>query len=249
MNIEIDITRRCNLYCNGCDRLCNFNGKNDSEKEFFFNSDSDMTILEVKEILKQLSNFKIDKLSIIGGEPTLNKDVVEICKLVDNADFINIKLLATNHTNEDIVDSIRKTCKNIEIRYDQGVEINKIAKIKNDSHYNILLSPYEEGMELSSVPCGFFYGCGINVHKYDGKIKWFWCSAGTSIAKLLLEENLLKNSIFELLSSYGKMIEIMPKICSNCMYSAKDKIKVKDDNRVSKCFKTAIDMFRIKQSN
>ena len=67
LRVEIDITRECNWNCSSCNRLCNIRKHNKS---------SYMTLSEVKSVVKQIKkaskHYKIDKLKILGGEPTIH---------------------------------------------------------------------------------------------------------------------------------------------------------------------------------
>lgn len=228
MNVEIDITRRCNFACPGCDRLCNIPAAN---------PDSEMDVGEMRRVFGELAPYRIGKLCVIGGEPTLHPDIMEACSLLHGAANAETKLLATNHSNERIVDEIRRRFPDIQIRYDNGHDLGRIRALKAENHFNILMSPQAEGLGTDGHPCGFFYGCGLNVHKHRGKVRWFWCSAGTSVAKLLgLDEELFRDSLAELLSSYADIAWRLPEVCRNCMYSARRPVRAKDEGRVSGVF-------------
>ena len=61
-NLFIDLTRRCNLYCANC-----YNP---------VNSSPDMTVEYFESVVKKLSSPV--RINLIGGEPTLNKDLFEM---------------------------------------------------------------------------------------------------------------------------------------------------------------------------
>ena len=72
-NIDYHVTDRCNLKCVGCNNYCPL-----VPDDF-----KDKTIDEVREDFNIISKFRGDfvRLSIIGGEPSLNKNIPEILDL------------------------------------------------------------------------------------------------------------------------------------------------------------------------
>lgn len=68
-NIEIDITYKCNLGCVNCNRFCGIAP-----------SEECMTIEQIHKFVKQSisNNIMWKKIRVIGGEPTLHKDVIKI---------------------------------------------------------------------------------------------------------------------------------------------------------------------------
>jgi len=104
--IQFYPTIRCNLSCNFC-----FN------KTMPFCDD--ITIRDFKEIVKRLHNLNIDTIDIIGGEPTLHKDIIS---MVEYAAGMNFCLnLSSNGTNTEILGEITTRFKNVNL----GVSINE----------------------------------------------------------------------------------------------------------------------------
>ena len=239
MNIEFEITRNCNMNCIGCDRLCNIIKDNMS----------DVSLDETKHILNEINNIKIkiDKFTVIGGEPTLNKECYEICKYVhNNLNLCKVFMLATNHTNETLANEIQNL--GFIIRYDDNSNNTiDIAKQKFNKHLNILVSPKEENYKIINLQqCWILNTCGISIHKYNGQIKYGWCGAGTSICKLLLKTSFMKNSLLELLNS--DISSYFNEICPNCIYSSLIKEYIKDNkNKISKCFMTGLNQLKQKK--
>ena len=166
LKTELDITRRCNLQCPGCNRLCGVIQDNNS----------DITLEETKNIINeinQLTGIYHKRFVIIGGEPTLNPECYDICKYVKE-NLKNVKKIefSTNHSNPKLCKEIAKL--NINIRYDElssNLEIIKERKIQK--HQNFLISPYEKKLLMKKEPCYIYKKYGPNIHKYKGKIKYF----------------------------------------------------------------------------
>ena len=226
LRFEIDITRECNWNCSSCNRLCNIRKRNKS---------SYMTLSEVKSVVKQIKkaskHYKIDKLKILGGEPTIHPQFKEICQIVKNELFDVIQnhniIVGTNGSNNSqYKDFILKEMQ-FKILGDE-----KTLSFKNEEHRNTLLSPTETKQKLVCLPCHIFYDCGIGAFKVDGKIRWYWCNVGSILAQLA-KRDVLKKSLKELLSSSK---ESLYSICKHCQCAAVSSIKYSDDNTVSNIF-------------
>ncbi len=78
-SIELDITYECNLSCQNCNRSCSQAKTNES-----------MTAEQIKNFISQSieRNIKWRKISIVGGEPLIHKNIFEIIKLLQ--DYRNI---------------------------------------------------------------------------------------------------------------------------------------------------------------
>ena len=68
--IQIDITNACHLSCSNCNRLVGHH-----KKPYFMDLDT------IDKAIESLEGFP-GNIGIIGGEPTLHPEFVEICKLV-----------------------------------------------------------------------------------------------------------------------------------------------------------------------
>ena len=96
--VYIEVSKKCNLYCNHC---FNNSGPNGVLPEFdFFN-----------DIRQQLKNISVKEVIISGGEPFARSDILEIIQLF--SDDYNVKIL-TNGTmlkESDIVYLVNKKVK------------------------------------------------------------------------------------------------------------------------------------------
>lgn len=228
MNYEFEITRRCNFGCPGCDRLC---GVVDG-------GGSDFSVYETDRVLDEIiaADKQVRKFTVMGGEPTLNENCVEICRLIRKRLGSGVVLsLATNHTNNDMCRAVERF--GFRVRRDDATSDPKIAAVrKAERHINIMLSPTEDGVGVSDPHrCWVFGRCGISIHKWHGCVKWCWCGAGTSVCKMLGREEFMKPSLDELFSSGTE--KWFSDVCPHCQYISRQPVKARDSaGRVSKCF-------------
>lgn len=97
--VYIEVSKKCNLYCNHC---FNNSGPNGVVPQFeFFN-----------DIRQKLKDISVKEVIISGGEPFIRSDILEIIQLF--SDDYNVKVL-TNGTllkESDIVYLVNKKNKN-----------------------------------------------------------------------------------------------------------------------------------------
>jgi organic radical activating enzyme len=231
MRIEIDITRECNWKCNFCNRLCNLKSKN---------PDTIMNMDDIYDITNQLSKYKnnIDLITIIGGEPTLNPNCLNICEYICSQ-FENKIFLRTNgSSNLDDYKLLSSKYNNFIIDYDNIKTLN----FKNIDHLNIFLSPKENNQKTGNKnhkDCWMVRSCGIDVSKHNNQLKWFYCPF-YMITILLDKVYLLKDKLDDLLNDNIHNYDI----CSHCQFNAIDKDKIRynssNENNISNCFKIGL---------
>lgn len=81
--INIEVCDNCNFNC----LHCYYDKKNKGNS---------MTLENFKQVLHELSDFNEIDIKISGGEPTLNEDIVEICKLTMKKPSINEHSIISN---------------------------------------------------------------------------------------------------------------------------------------------------------
>src|SRR4030042_98687 len=217
MNIEFEITLRCNATCHSCSRHCHYGMYDDC---------SDVTLEQMPRFIEEVKNHgNIDMIHVMGGEPVLHPYfrciVLELKdKLLDKG-YIKRLQIVTNGK--------------IPIPFDLGVAIC-ISREEEKSHLHrcIFVAPYDTGQELKHCPVP--EDCGVSF----GAFGWWPCGAGGAIARLFgltkYRRNNMPNNIYE--------FPEMEKICKYCQAKAKQYMFVKDYGDIrSVSFRKAIDKF------
>lgn len=88
MNVELEITHRCNLSCINCNRHCNI-----------FPGEPDMTVEQVEQAVSEMP-ASVEHVRIIGGEPFLHPDLKQIAPIVSKAFDTEIISNGTYHVSD-----------------------------------------------------------------------------------------------------------------------------------------------------
>lgn len=239
MNIEIDVTLECNYRCLSCNRLCDI---------IHDNKKSIMDLNDIKYILEDLKYINIQQINILGGEPTLNPYIIDICKYINDY-FLNKNtriLLTTNYSKPDIIHNIQQLCNKIIIRCDKefvkndgnSYDVVNKKSSKYDRHLNFLYGIKDDNSRKYS-DCFVYNKCGVNIFKLNNEIKYYFCACGKMICILLQKPHLLKNSIHELTDK-----KELQEICKYCCEGRKNKIYIKNNSEISEKFKYGIEYYK-----
>ena len=176
--LVLSLTERCNLHCGHC-YIDAGNGKKSKE----------IDISGINSIIKTIceSGIKeqISAITLIGGEPLLRSDIVEIIELINNYGF-NI-IISTNLTilTDDVFDAIIKSNAYVNVSIDGHVEqihdivrgkgnynktienLNKFKKIKYDRiGFNVFVSNHN----IDNLEGIFELAHNFNVNKVNANI-------------------------------------------------------------------------------
>lgn len=171
--IEIELTTYCNLRCLNCDRSCRQVA-----------STEQMSIKQIEKFIKEsiVTKKKWKQIRILGGEPTLHPDIVNICNL-----FIEYKrkhssktriLLFTNGYGPRVNNILETIPVGIEIR-----NSNKDSPIQQFSSYNVSpidLNNFQENTIDFSKGCVIIESCGLGLTRYG----YYPCGAGGSTDRI-----------------------------------------------------------------
>lgn len=225
-NVELNITLECNWKCPCCCRMCDINNSKKSTR---------MNMNDIQNIISSIKKYqdKFDHIKIIGGEPTIHPDFVNICLYIRNNLDIEV-LVATNGSNN----SYNKLLHKNNIKTCIWRNLDSIEK-KFNKHVNFRLSPLENNQEIKS-DCG--EKCGIGIFKYNNKIYYCSCVNQFSLAIMLNKMDLLYYDIDSIFNNTNDNNNIL---CKNCQFIAKKRILFKDNNTVSKCFVDGLKKFQM----
>lgn len=84
--MRLSVTQKCNLNCPYCHR----EGENNKKR------DKEISVLEIKKIMRAASKLGIKKVKITGGEPLLRKDIVKIVREISLTEGIQDISMTTN---------------------------------------------------------------------------------------------------------------------------------------------------------
>ena len=147
----LEITQKCNMKCLHC-----YEGDNHASEN------NPLSVNEWKKVIDQLKNLNVKRIVVIGGEPTLQKDIVEIMKYLSE-----LRTDVTIFTNgSQITDELRK------IIVEKGIRV-KVSLYGHNSfvHDRITCIPGSFITLIDNIK--YFLKCGVKV----------------SIAVVLMREN------------------------------------------------------------
>ncbi len=210
MRLEINLTLRCQLSCQFCNRICNLTkNKEDYQQE--------VNIEQIDNLISDLkrTNTIITKCKVLGGQPTLNKDFVNIWnKIVSVPDLITFVKLETNHVDPLPIINLPKHTKI------QGRSVGK------KHHIPFPWSPKENGIIVKIGDCAQMKRCGYSL---SGK-GYLPCSQAIALC-YLLDIDLYKK---ELPISWTQ--EELNLICQHCPENMDKKWKEQYCNRDIRSF-------------
>ena len=95
-DLEADVSEMCNLACTHCSHL----------SPHYTNKDNKYTLSEFTDDITILAKYlKVNVFRVLGGEPLLNRDLVEFLKVIDESKIANKISLFTNGTLLGVGDS------------------------------------------------------------------------------------------------------------------------------------------------
>ena len=169
--IEIDITYRCNLKCINCDRSCRQAPTNEQ-----------MTVEQIQKFVDESidSNAKWERIRVMGGEPTLHPNVIEILNLLlgykKNISPDTCIELDTNGVGKKVNGILSKVPKEIEIE-------NSSKESKILPFYPFNMAP-EDSLRYRSAD----YSSGCRITSVDGigltPYGYYPCAAAGSIDRI-----------------------------------------------------------------
>lgn len=153
-SIEIDITYKCNLSCQNCNRSCSQVPTEES-----------MTISQIQKFLSESieKNIKWKKISLVGGEPLVHPDIFQIINLIlDYKNHFSRKTKIYLVTNGILEEKLKNIPKDIII-----INSNKKTVINKFVSFNTApcdLNEYKNKDFRNG--CKILKDCGIGLNMY-----------------------------------------------------------------------------------
>jgi organic radical activating enzyme len=220
INIELEITLQCNISCPQCSRHCNL----------FSYGNSDMTMEQIRKFIEEVRSSKVpvNKVMIIGGEPTVHPNfqeiVISLYESLVKTQKIKILKITTNGIRE-IPESIRHL----------PIDIKK-SPLSEKKHRCQFIAPRDTGQEMQSCDVPYVCGMALNCFGYSP------CGAGAAIARLFGMRDFIRYTLPSRLADFGDLSEL----CSLCQVSAKEpKMFGVDDCTPSRSFLMAMEQYHI----
>lgn len=228
IKLELNITLKCNLSCNGCNRLCNV----------YRDRTEHMSIEQIQKFINQAKDSGgISRLKVIGGEPLMHPQFVDIYNLLAKAGkdgIINHIIVESNKTLP-----IPKLDSYPFISWKGTVQRKK-------KHQPFLWSPLDLGFKNGPQPfCPQIRKCGYSLDKYG----YLPCSLAIMISRLFGMTDLYK-------TEFPKEVWGLDKLCDHCIFSMNPEWRSKfssksifeytdDEKTPTKSYKEAMDKWDV----
>lgn len=164
LQVDLDVTHKCNLQCIHCCVDAGEELKNELTEE------------EIKNLIDDLYNWGVLDITIAGGEPLLRKDIVNILEYACNKRAINITLVTNGiMLNKSFINKLERDFPNLTLLVSlDGTNLddfNKIRKSSNDLEIqkNIFSNIYNNIVLLKESHINFAIShmlTNINIDKF-----------------------------------------------------------------------------------
>lgn len=224
-HVQLEITHKCNIGCNQCDRNCGV-----------LPAGEDMAIAQVwkfvEEHIKQ--ERQLNRIDIIGGEPTLHpklNQVFDLIKIYKNK-YPKTKIrFSTNGLGDKVNEALKNIPAWISVR-------NSSKEGKEAGHTSYRNAPIDNGV-TDFKACSVPWRCGIALTRHG----YFPCGAGAAVARAFGLDIGLK-SLKEVNPATIK--KQMIQLCKYCGHSNSIPQDKSTDNSCSVSWKNAIEKYNDK---
>lgn len=228
MNIELEITLRCNRACKCCNRHCN-------AFDFMPLDDSDMTLHQIDKFCSQVaeSRHRLDRISVMGGEPLLHPQIEAIMRMLKQRlvkqHLVRELQLATNG-------DLLKATPPRALEYAQ----NRVRWTKQE-FVDMFCAPID--LDRQRHHCRVPHYCGIALNCWG-----YWpCGPGGAIARLF---NLLQFQRLTLPAGFKAFGTTdangnIPGICDYCQLSTSHYILARKGRGPTQSFIDAIEQYKL----
>lgn len=206
MNIEMEITLRCNARCPSCSRHCPY---------LDYGHESEINMDQFARFVREIKSYsenhtRIDMIHVMGGEPTLHPFFDEIVVALQE------RLLRPGHIRrlQVITNGIIPVKSALEV----PICISRPEE-KGPKHRCMLVAPNDTG-QILKTKCPVPEDCGVSFGVYG----WWPCGAGGAICRLFGLDQFRRSTIPEHVDDFPYRGEM----CSQCQAKAANYMFVKD---------------------
>ena len=232
--ISIDITYHCNLKCINCNRSCGQAPCNDQ-----------MTVKQIYKFVKESinNNVKWEEIRILGGEPTLHPNVLEILNLL-----LKYK---NNYSSDTIIRFVTNGIENYNIisKIPKKIRIQIMPKKDKVHHIPFNVAPkdsrlykyanYSNGCLITSM-------CGIGLTPYG----YYPCAIAGGIDRIF-GFNIGRKKLPSSNDSMIDQLQVFCRLCGHFRYPSKKlfmyKVKHTNNEILSPTWKKAYKKYKIKK--
>ena len=233
--LEIELTSFCNMRCDRCNRLV----ESAPTQEM-------MTVDQIKKLVKESNElgYRWSDIRVMGGEPTLHPDIIEILQLLKSINNVGLVRIITNGTGEkvqSVLEKIRSLPIDIPIsdssvRYSKYKRIN--GKLRVLDYSNMLNAPID--MNINTIySCQIGGTCGLALNRYG----YTSCGCSAAIGRVANLDYFIKD-LKDVTTK--KCFEQLYIACSLCGGNMSHHVKLQNDDTISEVWKTILDNYNNK---
>ncbi len=226
-SLEIELTTKCNLYCNSCNRVCKL-----------AKSDEQMSVEQIEQFIKESvdRNYKWERIVLAGGEPTLHPDLMDIIRLFHRYKGYNpncvYQLFSNKYTEEsrEIANGMPTWIKTEH----NGTRSRKTSSTQRD-FYPMTYAPIDRGI-------GVWPGCEVSGYCGLGLSRngFYPCGMAASIDRVYGFDMGIK-SVPDI--NPERLLTMIIHFCSLCGYKCRDHPYPKGEDYVSETWDTALSVY------
>ncbi len=197
INVELNLTLRCNLGCTNCNRLCHLYRDRGPEE--------DMSYEQIVRFVNQIANspVKVKRLKLLGGEPLVHPD------------FARIYVLLMAAVGEGLIHKIKIESNGVLPKPDVPPHpaIRWAGKPpRRKRHMPVLWSPRDLGI-VTAGPCVMPSRCGISLDAYGYSL----CSVCIMMFRVFGAEDLYRDDFPQnWRQDFAQAIDVL---CPQCAWS------------------------------
>jgi hypothetical protein len=226
MNVEIEITLRCNRSCPQCNRYSNL-------FDFMPLDDTDMTLGQIDKFCSQVERGgqRLGKIALIGGEPLLHPELEQI------VDMLHTRLREKRLVRELVMTTNGDNLKKVHPRALEHLRIT-VSWNKMGFLYS-LAAPKDLGQTMRTCPVPRKCGICLNVWGY-------WpCGPACAISRLFDFPQYQRVELPKSLEEFGPLDRLGNwDICQLCQWAAKKPVLVRERNEPTESYQRAIEKYR-----